>query len=151
VGLFFATKGSRWRNKDNWNSDRALSKWHGVSIDKGGHVLKINLLENRLEGDISTWTSSRLLVNICELTLANNLLYGEIPRAIELFSSLTLLDLSWNQLEGEIPDELGNLAQLEVLRLDNNRLVGTIPTSFPSLLKLRYLDISENRLTGKRF
>lgn len=77
----------------NWGSvSRALSEWHGVSVNEYGHVVSLNL--------------------------ANCGLCGPIPRTIGLLRHLHTLDLSLNSgLIGELPRELSHLHRLNFLNL----------------------------------
>lgn len=50
--LFRSTGGDRWEKKASWATDADLSTWHGVLLDKGGRVVKLDLRFNNLRGDL---------------------------------------------------------------------------------------------------
>lgn len=51
VALYKATRGATWLRKENWNTDKDLSLWHGVEV-VGGRVVHLNLSRNNLQGMI---------------------------------------------------------------------------------------------------
>ncbi|MYC93670.1 MAG: hypothetical protein F4X14_01755, partial [Caldilineaceae bacterium SB0661_bin_32] len=143
VALYRATGGDGWKQKDNWLSDRPLSDWHGVTTDAGGHVTRLKLGGNQLNGTLPDLSA---LTYLEELSLTgNHLLTGTIPD-LGAFSRLTWLALSYNRLSGPIPD-LGSLTSLEYLSLNSNQLTGPIP-DLGAVTNLRNLDLVRNRLSG---
>ncbi|XP_017647730.1 receptor-like protein EIX2 [Gossypium arboreum] len=61
------------------------------------------------------------------LSLANNLLSGEIPDCWIKWQYLRVLRLDGNRVSGKIPISIGTLTKLQSLHLHNNRLHGEIP------------------------
>ena len=61
------------------------------------------------------------------LSLADNLLGGEIPPELGRLSELTSLRLQGNQLSGQIPHELAGLPNLAELKLSDNGFTGCVP------------------------
>lgn len=100
VELFAKTAGTKWHNNTNWNSDERYGLWYGVQVDVGGHVAKINLYDNFLEGYIPTGSVMRYLFNLQSLDLSRNMLGGTIPDSIGTLTSLEELSLAWNELNG---------------------------------------------------
>ena len=56
VDLFYSTGGDHWGRKDNWCSNAPLGSWHGVEVDAGGRVIKLDLGRNGLRGMLA-WAS----------------------------------------------------------------------------------------------
>ncbi|EFJ11062.1 hypothetical protein SELMODRAFT_28202, partial [Selaginella moellendorffii] len=79
---------------------------------------------------------------------------GKIPIKFELERSgasqdFSFLSLAGNLLQGEIPQQLGNLTGLKYLNLSRNRFDGEIPVRIVKLDALQSLDLSENNFTGE--
>ena len=147
TGLYHATGGPDWTNNANWLSDEHISKWHGVTTDAGGRVVKLDLGDNGLSGVVPPGLSN--LVNLRELLLHDNPLRGSIPPELGSLDNLTRLELDDNDLTGTIPASLGNLTNLAHLELDDNELTGTIPASLRDLTALTYLRLAGgNQFTG---
>ena len=151
VALYDATGGANWNNNTNWKTDRPLSEWHGVTTAAGGRVIRLDLWQNNVSGEIP----SRLgdLTSLRYLSLRRNNLSGEIPRELGGLANLDTLDLLSNNLNGEIPRELGGLTNLLSLYLAGNNLAGEIPRELGSLTNLVELSMSnafrENNLSGE--
>ena len=121
--LFVALSGSDWTDFTNWGSDRPLNEWFGVDVDFKGHVSK--------------------------LSLPNNNLQGALPEAIEKLAFLTHIDLSQNELTGTLPDEIfTSLSSLTEVRLQNNGITGTLP-DITLASSLSTLWLADNSLTGE--
>lgn len=58
--------------------------------------------------------------NVIAIDLRSNELYGSLPEALYLMTSLQSLDLSNNNLEGEFPASYQQLQNLKDLWLDRN-------------------------------
>ena len=100
VELYKAASVSKWFNDTNWNSDERYGLWYGITPDVGGHVLKLMLGDNNLEGHILDSPSLKYLVNIRCLDLSKNCLSGCIPEILGQLVTLQDLNLSWNTLKG---------------------------------------------------
>ena len=46
VALYQATNGSQWHRQEAWLSDEPLDTWFGVTVDKTGRVIKLDLTNN---------------------------------------------------------------------------------------------------------
>ena len=79
--------GQQWTVNTNWNTDRPLSEWHGITADEQGRVTGIRLPDNNSRGDI-----------------------GQAAETLGTLPDLTALDLRGNNLTGEIPRELARFA-----------------------------------------
>ena len=120
--FYDSTSGAVWRNNTNWlTTDAPCTDWFGVSCG-GGSVIRLNL--------------------------SNNDLVGEIPVELAALTNLITVSLGSNDLQGQIPPELGTLASLQELRLENNSLIGNLPVEITSLVNLTTLALNGNDLTG---
>eukprot|EP00752_Nemacystus_decipiens_P008335 g7449.t1 len=147
LAFYKATDGTRWLRNDGWDTDAALSDWHGVDVDDQGRVVVLSLATNNLRGPIPAELGA--LRELRELWLDNNELTGHIPAQLGDLNKLTQLDLSDNQLSGPIPKELGALSKLEQLGLQKNGLTGNIPPHLGELRTLVFLNLSGNKLEGR--
>ena len=115
LALYSATGGDNWTQKGNWDSEGCPcdpdAPWYGVTCNEEGKVVKLDLSQNNLVGDLSAEIGN--LSQLSELKIFNN--------------SLTSL-----------PDALGNLSELKILFLTNNPL-GSLPTTMSQLTKLEQL------------
>ena len=147
--LFEATGGERWRRNDGWSKLGGWfadpSKCYGLTVRKG-HVVKIDLYKNNLDGEIPT--SIGHLIKLWALELGGNQLHGRIPRSIGKCRSLCRVNLPHNQLEGEIPREIRGCRRLEKLILSGNHLTGPIPKEIGEVRSLRSFIAYGNALSG---
>jgi Leucine-rich repeat (LRR) protein len=84
------------------------------------------------------------------LLLADNMLSGEIPRAIFRLSSLQYLGLGYNMLRMVLPPNMGDLfSNLIQLGLQNNSFEDQISGSLGNAMGLQAIDLSFNNFTGQ--
>ena len=70
LDLYNLCDGAGWRIKTNWCSDHPLQDWYGVTIDRAtGRVIRLDLSDNDLTGDISKWTSIASLTQLIYSTV----------------------------------------------------------------------------------
>lgn len=146
VALYNATDGGNWARNDNWLSGQPLGEWHGIVTNDEGRVSKISLAQNLLIGELTSEVTE--LTELTHLDLRRNELIGEIPDDLDDLINLDSLSLANNLLSGEIPAELGNLPNLESLSLESNQLRGDIPVELSGLSRLESLSIGDNQLRG---
>ncbi len=146
VELYDALDGGSWTNNTNWQTERPIREWYGVTNDASGRVDGLVLEWNGMTGEMPTGLGS--LTNLKRLEFGNNKLTGEIPTELGNLGNLETLLLHSNRLGGEIPTELAQLSNLEALVLSSNRLTGEIPTELASLTNLKVLTLDVNQLTG---
>ena len=146
VALYHSTGGANWDANTNWLSDRPIGEWHGVTTNSNGRVIRLDLNDNQLTGEIPPELGG--LPNLRDLFLSYNDLTGEIPPELGRLSNLRDLFLGANQLTGEIPPELGGLSNLRGLSLHSNQLTGGIPPELGGLSNLTRLYLGGNQLTG---
>ena len=48
--LYSSAGGDRWYKRTNWCSDKPLDQWYGVTLDKDGQLIGLNLSDNNLTG-----------------------------------------------------------------------------------------------------
>ncbi|XP_016648254.1 PREDICTED: probable LRR receptor-like serine/threonine-protein kinase At3g47570 [Prunus mume] len=96
------------------------------------YITYVDLSYNSLIGPLSEDIGKlKVVINLVNLTLANNNFEGPIPSTFHDLLSLNLLDLSRNNLSGVIPRSLEALLLLKYLDLSFNRLQGEIPSGGP--------------------
>ena len=140
-----------WAVKTNWNSDKPLNEWHGVTTNDAGRVTELNLYYNALAGALPAEIGDLDELQVLDLStdddnhqLAPNQLTS-IPAEIGNLVSLETMDLSENNvLDGSIPAEIGNLIGLKTLNSRHNDLNGSIPEELNALTSLESLDICHN-------
>ncbi len=108
VALHGSTGGASWTRQDNWDSEKPLGEWHGVTTDSATG-------------------------RVTALKLANNNVVGRLDRRLAGLAALRHLDLSRNALTGPIPTTLTQVA-LNTLNLDGTRLCAPSLDTFASWL-----------------
>ncbi|XP_039165340.1 MDIS1-interacting receptor like kinase 2-like [Eucalyptus grandis] len=121
------------------NSTMSPCTWRGISCNRAGSVVGINLTSADVEGNMT---------NLELLHMNSNNLTGSIPSTLGNLTKLRELQLSANKLTGSIPLELGNLNLLSSLSLDRNNLTGSIPPILGNLTNLIILYLYGNQLSG---
>nr|GEX19392.1 receptor protein-tyrosine kinase CEPR1-like [Tanacetum cinerariifolium] len=128
----------------NWddNGSKPVCNYTGISCDKQGYVVKV---------DMSGWVlSGRIPENICSflprlksLNLGYNKFDGDFPHSITNCSLLEELNITHNNLTGKLPD-LSPMQSLRLLDLSSNFFAGTFPISFINLTNLEIVNFNEN-------
>ena len=144
--LYEAAAGDAWTENRNWLTNAPLDRWHGVTTNRSGRVIELDLSENELSGTIPAALGNLTYLEL--LDLSENQLRGDIPPELGNLANLETLDLYDNSLSGTIPPQLGSLANLWALALFNNNLRGAIPPELGQLANLRFLLLFNNGLTG---
>ena len=146
--VYGATGGPDWTNSENWLTDRPLSEWHRVEVDRRGRVVGLSLTFNRLTGSIPPELGRLTELQSLSLGGFSYALTGTIPPELGNLANLRSLSLFQTGLKGGIPSQLGDLANLEWLSVGYNELAGSIPPELGNLGNLRSLHLDENKLTG---
>ena len=117
----------------------------GVGLGLCGHLISVQLGENRFSGNLPLFLARSLLVT--ELLVTNNSLSGSISS--QLACSLRNLRLDGNRFSGSLP--WGNRSVLKVpLTLATIKMGSfqTCPLFGPTMAQLSVLSVSSNRLSG---
>lgn len=169
--FYEATNGQDWTNSHNWLTDAPLGEWHGVSTDADGHVTRLNLRRNFLNGRIPREIGGMVhleylnlesnhflespippelfdLPELRELRLGSSSLSGPLPAAIGTLAKLEHLDWGWSGLTGPMPPEIAGLTELTRLHLGGNAMIGAVPPELGNLSNLQTLILESNLLTG---
>lgn len=185
VALFNLLDGPNWKQNTNWSPDGTgvdpcLTRWKGVGcVDpclkifdgpdcREGRITSIDLHDNGLRGNLSSWTGVGELQNLTKLDLKHNRnITGSIPTQLGLIQNLEFLDLEKNDLTGGLlpehfallnantsdgniiksagaPAFTGELQELFIMRLEFNRLSGTIPTEIGLHRQLEFVHLGHN-------
>ena len=80
IVLYWATNGANWTNRTNWLSDSPLGEWHGVTTDKAGRIVSLDLRGNQLSGAIPPEIGN--LTDLRSLFLRDNQLSGCLPPSL---------------------------------------------------------------------
>ncbi|CAJ1945134.1 unnamed protein product [Cylindrotheca closterium] len=148
AAFYFSTITSeiKWKNEQNWISDKPVCRWFGVKCYASGEVADLTLSHNEIVGRISTELGK--LKSLKRLKLDSNEFEKGIPSEIGGLVELEHLDLYFNMLSGTLPNEIGMLSKLTGLYLRGNQLSGQLPDTFGALTSLTALQISENKFRG---
>ncbi|XP_021832957.1 probable leucine-rich repeat receptor-like protein kinase At5g63930 [Prunus avium] len=87
--------------------------------------------------------------HLCTLSLRNNKLSGEFPKAWSLLRNIMIVDVAYNNLSGNLPSSMGDSCSLFMLKMNNNNFEGEIPFSLQTCTSLRNIDLGNNRFTGE--
>ena len=167
--FFVRTNGVGWKKNDGWDdSSDFCNGFYGVDCDGSGRIIKIELVENGLKGDVPT--SIFNLPQLRELSLSNNDInfdfdgIGNAQRLETLYldstnmgsidgigdaSNLITLHIEDNELSGEIPYELYLVTSLRELDLGYNHFSGKVPNVIGALTGLTSLFMYHNQFTGR--
>jgi len=107
---------------------------------------QLYLGSNQIYGQIPSELGN--LNSLISLTMENNSFEGTIPDSFWKFQKIQVLDLSENQLSGHIPGFIGNFSQIYYLSLAHNMLGGNIPPSLGNCHNLHHLNLSKNNFRG---
>ncbi|TYG50158.1 hypothetical protein ES288_D10G152400v1 [Gossypium darwinii] len=119
-------------------------------IPMGPHQYMIDLSNNYFSGSLfhflcHQWSGT---FSTGFLSIANNLLSGEITDCWIKWQSLQVLRLDGNRFTGKIPSSMGTLSELQSLNLHNNKLHGEIPLSLKNCTNLLAINLGKNELDG---
>ena len=134
AALYEAGGGTGWVRNDNWLTNEPLASWHGVTMDKEGRIIAIDLPDNGLVGKVPAELGK--LPDLMRLNVRDNRLSGEIPAELGELAALEELHLSNNRFEGSVPRQLGSLSGLRSLYIDRNQLAGPLPGALTGLRQL---------------
>src|SRR5690625_4152870 len=87
MDLYEATGGDNWKNNRGWGEGNPSNEWYGIKVNNVGRVVKVNLFDNNLR--------------------------GELPPSIGNLTSVIYLNVKHNNLTGTLPASLGNLTSVD--------------------------------------
>lgn len=142
VDFYESTRGSEWKVNANWLTPRPVHTWYGVTCDKKGNILRLDLENNNLNGCIPE--SIAQLTELIDFRICENNVTGVIPSGICELTKLVYFIANDCKLEGEIPNQIGRLTVLTILRLQNQNISGLIPESITRCFELEEFDLFHN-------
>ncbi|PNY04034.1 receptor-like protein kinase [Trifolium pratense] len=98
-----------------WNQSTACCSWSGVTCDKEGHVIGLDLSKESITGGFDNSSSLFSLRHLQKLNLAANNFNSSIPSVFSKLENLTYLNLSDARFVGQIPIEISQLKRLVTL------------------------------------
>ncbi|MCP4147381.1 MAG: hypothetical protein GY757_06485 [bacterium] len=127
IAFYNATNGDNWKKNTGWKEGElefdgfsapgTENLWHGITV-LDGHVIKIELRSNRMEGILPAELGDLEYLQELHLLHSNKTtLTGNIPPELGRLSNLVKLRLRYIGFSGRIPAELGNLENLEELTI----------------------------------
>lgn len=108
-------------------------------------IKEFRIPDNHLEGSIPSQGVDQW-IRLEWFDVSNNMLNGNIPREIAVWSNVAIIDVSTNRLQGPLPTEIQVLTNLALLQMANNRLTGAL--TIGTLKNLRYFDVHNNLFTS---
>ncbi|CDP13063.1 unnamed protein product [Coffea canephora] len=109
-----STKLARWNN----SSDCCL--WDGVGCDSTGHVIRLELENQTISGQLENSSSLFNLQYLERLNLAFNSFSPTIPTGLSKLANLTYLNLSDAGFVGQIPRDFARMSRLVTLDLSTH-------------------------------
>ncbi|KAJ1416247.1 Leucine-rich repeat [Sesbania bispinosa] len=103
----------------SWNPSHDCCTWMGVTCNKEGHVIGLDLSEEGISGGFDNSSSLFSLQHLMHLNLATNNFSSVIPSGFNKLKNLTYLDLSYAGFVGQIPIEISQLTRLVTLDLSS--------------------------------
>jgi len=176
MDLYEATGGDNWSNNSGWGTGQPLADWYGIETNSEGHVTRIDLWHNNLEGQLPPSIGN--LDKVKYFNVKYNHLSGPVPPEIGGMASLEWLILqgrtygntekfkdpptdpdygyhpgkrlsNTNDFSGTIPSSIGKLSHLERFELANApNITGPIPDEIGNLTSLVGLYLSYNNFRG---
>lgn len=109
-----------------WNESNDCCLWDGVRCDSLGHVIRLELENQTLSGQLENSSSLFNLQYLERLNLAFNSFSSTIPTGLFKLANLTYLNLSDAGFGGQIPRDLASMSRLVTLDL-STRFPGVQP------------------------
>lgn len=134
--FYYSLGGENWSHEVNFMSKDHSCKWN--VFYRTHSKIPVDVGASCYGGD-----------SLRQIYLPGLNLNGEIPPEIGLLLDLTDLDLHDNKVYGILPEELKNLQELKNLRFNQNRLIGNLPIWISHLTNLKSLQVSDNDMHGQ--
>ena len=133
VKFYQAMDGDHWANNTNWCSDKPLDEWFGVKTFGHPYVWELNLLNNKLKGELPDKGVFSGMGPIASIFLGSD---GEAG------------NLTKNQISGTIPSDWIRNSNLLQIRAYNNQMTGNIPSGIVRLMNDKSVNIWGNDFSG---
>ena len=158
--LYYSTGGPEWYDDLRFLSNYSVCEWpnigeiedelatsNEVDCDETGHIVKLRIEENNLNGTMPSELSALSSLEILSLTSGD--LQGTLPSELGDLSSLNFFQMAMVNLHGTIPESFGKLTTMETFSVYNNELSGELPAQFfRSGFNLEIIDFGRNRFEG---
>jgi Leucine-rich repeat (LRR) protein len=167
--LYILLNGTEWLDQTNWNSDKSVCTWFGITCNSSA-VTEISLEDNNLdsgEGDVSALLFSlphlksvdlkgnKVALNLVKIPASTQLEMLQLSATglkslvgVSTATGLRQLHVTDNDLKGNMPDEIFALTNLHSLYLSFNEFTGPLPSSIGNLSKLEEFYMYGNNITG---
>ncbi|KAK7339918.1 hypothetical protein VNO77_20605 [Canavalia gladiata] len=103
----------------SWHQSIACCEWSGVTCDKEGHVIGLDLSGDSIYGGLDNSSSLFSFQNLQLLNMANNNFNSEIPSGFSKLKNLTCLNLSYAGFVGHIPIDFSHMTRLVTLDISS--------------------------------
>ncbi|KAI3986467.1 hypothetical protein MKX01_037749 [Papaver californicum] len=120
---------SVFSKRSSWSSSSdCCSSWDGVTCDRNGHVISLDLSNESIDDGLNTSSSLFKFRHLERLNLAFNF-FGSIPipSGFNRLLNLTYLNLSNSGFNGQIPISFSHMKRLVTLDLSTYQLSSSIP------------------------
>jgi len=157
IAIYNALDGPNWVTNFAWTTGwPCLDGWFGVYCNEDGHVISLDLNDNRLVGvmpDALNELESLRRISLSSspsvhryINHSRNRIQGKWPNLSKMHD-LREVELSGNELT-ELPFIHLNKASLELLACSDNKL-HTLPQVLWGMMRLEMLDLSRNVITSE--
>ncbi|KAF9605258.1 hypothetical protein IFM89_015150 [Coptis chinensis] len=120
-----------------------------LNISDASNALQIlDLSMNHFSGGLIVEGLTNCSTILRQLHVDFNLLFGHLPNALYLMSSLEQLSISFNNFSGQLSKRLSKLFRLKILVVFGNRFSGPLPDVFGNLRELEQFSAHSNNFLG---
>ena len=145
IELYNAWDGPNWAPGNNWNTDKPLNEWKGVTYYRSSG-LNLFLQHLGLKGEIPECIGK--LTCLKEFYLDEKGVTGKLPDSFKNLTALTTINI-FNTAMTSLPDVFQNMTSLREVRISgNHEMTGPLPESIGSSPKLKTLSLPSNSFTG---
>jgi len=142
ASIYIKTDGPNWVANKQWDFNKPMKEWSGVSLNYDGCVKKLDLSLSGLKGEFPEELTYMIFLE--ELNLEYNKLTGSIPETFSYLGNLKTFNLASNSISGSIPNDISN--KMQTLKLNNNQFTGGIPYELVNL-PIETFTVNNNQLS----
>lgn len=150
--------GEHWRTIDNWNEgDPCWDAWYGVTCDEHGHVIGIDLVDNRLYGTITESINDlesllKLDISTTDVEYHNhpNLYRNRVLGTVPSLSKITRLEeitIAGNEITA-LPEDLYLNGPTMRLICASYNLITELPRYLNRFQRLHTMELDHNLIVG---